>query len=197
MDLGDQFRFRDSVRSALLLLRSGARRDRLELFPEGKSPSRSQQRTILNALVDQNIVRRIGYGRSTKYELVNLDKIDEILTSEESLVDFIWPNKDLPLIAGLPSNDEPIAQETTPTERQEGSEQWLTRAAAKASGQADSEGELDLSSIVITNQLLADLIGTINASLQLQVFLRDKVVKLEEELEAVKKIAEKLADAWK
>lgn len=83
------------VRRALRTLRKGVTATRAELFkdmPEEKG-NREFARKLLNKLVLRGAVRRtapLAVGQSAVFILDDVDKLDEILESEEALSDFIW-----------------------------------------------------------------------------------------------------------
>ena len=212
MDPADERQRLEAVKSALLTLRKGALLERHEIFA-GAVSGRDFQRRIIHDLVDRRAIHKVTGppqgGKGTKYQVKDIDKLEELLHSDEVLADFIWPSNRTPelhmLQPPLPFSPEKIeeAKETFLAMRP------VEQAAAPPNGSGPLPapvpvGAIDPGSIAETNHLLAELMETMSAGLQSTIFTRDqmtevlnKVNDIEVRQKKLEEMMQSILEAWK
>lgn len=179
----DDQALRESVDRALRLVRKGAIVERTKIFVGmPKEPRiREIQRKMLNKLVKMRALRKtVKEGEAgTFYVLDQIDVIDQILATDDSLIDFIWPGSGTPK-----DSDEPPAVTTEEvTQEQTAPVPALAPFIYGVTPVGVAPVMLDPYTIEETNRLLRELVMTMNAALQSVVYMRDQTDAIKKEVE--------------
>jgi len=180
------------VRRALRTLRKGKVATRNELFmgmPEEEG-NRVFQRRVLRSLVACGAARKVAetgeVGKPAEYVLADADRLDDILESDESIADFVWPSNVPPQMPVDPPAQPKTSAQTQPENGQQ------TLFLAPAPYIPTKPGEVppppaDKNSLAQTNYLLGELIETMHTALQSTIYTREGVDEIKKMFEGFEK----------